>query len=65
MNKSHTEGLYGKYNIAMVDGSPVDPNSMYFILRIDNDPDALLAAMLWAISKNNWVLLNDLKQWRK
>ena len=40
MDKSHKTGLYGKYQIKKADGSPVDPDANYFILRIDNDPDA-------------------------
>lgn len=30
------EGLYQKYIISKVDGSPVDPSAVYFVLRLDN-----------------------------
>jgi hypothetical protein len=38
------EGLYGKYRISKADGSPVDPNADYFVLRLDTDPVARRAA---------------------
>jgi hypothetical protein len=38
------EGLYGKYCISKADGSPVDPNADYFVLRLDTDPVARRAA---------------------
>jgi hypothetical protein len=36
-------GLYGKYRIEKADGSPVDPNAVYFTLRLDSDPHARAA----------------------
>lgn len=39
------EGLYGKYRISKADGSPVDPNADYFVLRLDTDPVARRAAL--------------------
>jgi len=33
-------GLYGKYRIEKSDGSPVDPEAVYFTLRLDTDPHA-------------------------
>jgi len=30
------------------DGSPVDPNAMYFVLRIDTDPHARIALRAYA-----------------
>ena len=38
------EGLYGKYRISKADGSPVDPEADYFVLRLDTDPVARRAA---------------------
>jgi hypothetical protein len=42
------EGLYGKYRIAKVGGSPVDPNADYFVLRLDSDPVARRAALQYS-----------------
>jgi hypothetical protein len=36
-------GLYGKYRIEKVDGSPVDPGAVYFTLRLDTDRHARAA----------------------
>ena len=55
-----TRGLYSKYNITKTDGSLTDPEAYYFVLRIDNDLDALLAALGWAKAKRNDVLFEDL-----
>ena len=30
-------GLYGKFNISKADGSPIDPEADYFVLRLDGD----------------------------
>lgn len=32
---SEQEKLYNKYNISKTDGSPIDPNAKYIILRYD------------------------------
>ena len=37
------KGLFGKYRIEKVDGSPVDPGAVYFTLRLDTDPHARAA----------------------
>jgi len=42
-NNSEPKGLYGKYRIEKVDGSPVDPGAVYFTLRLDTDPHARAA----------------------
>lgn len=42
--------FYRKYKIEKADGSPVDPNAMYFVLRIDTDPHARLALRAYANS---------------
>ncbi len=59
------KGLYSKFHIEKADGTPIDPDAKYFILRIDNDLNAWLASMLWALSKFNFKLFLDLKRWRK
>ena len=37
------KGLYGKYEIKKTDGTPVDPEAVYFTLRLDTDPHARAA----------------------
>ena len=32
-------GLHQRYIVKKVDGSPVDPDAVYFVLRIDGDGD--------------------------
>jgi hypothetical protein len=29
------EGLHQRYKVTKADGSPIDPNSVYFVLRLD------------------------------
>lgn len=55
-----TRGIYRKYNISKANGKPIDPEAKYFILRIDNDYDALFAAIYWARKKENQELVDDL-----
>jgi len=43
------KGLYGKYKLEKTDGSPIDPKADYFILRLDNDPVARIAAREYAL----------------
>lgn len=43
-------GLYTKYIIEKADGSPVDPNAKYFVLRIDTDCHARIALSAYAES---------------
>jgi len=42
------EGLYGKYIIKKTDGSPIDLEAFYFILRPDKDPAAAVALRAYA-----------------
>ena len=49
-------GLYGKYIIQKADGSPVDPEADYFILRLDADPVARIAALEYAIQTDDQKL---------
>lgn len=44
------KGLFKKYVIAKADGSPVDPDAVYFVLRLDTDPHAEVAAEAYATS---------------
>jgi len=42
------DGLYNKYVIAKCDGSPIDPQARYFVLRLDTDRCARAAAYHYA-----------------
>ena len=37
-----------KYIIAKANGNPVDPKAVYFVLRLDEDPNARAAALAYA-----------------
>jgi hypothetical protein len=41
-------GVYGKYLVSKADGSPVDPQACYFVLRLDTDKAARCAMQLYA-----------------
>jgi hypothetical protein len=49
-------GLYGKYIIQKADGAPVDPHADYFVLRLDTDPYARIAALEYAIQTDDQTL---------
>jgi hypothetical protein len=40
--------LYNKYKIEKTDGTSVDPDAVYFVLRIDTDPAARAALIAYA-----------------
>lgn len=42
------QGLFEKYVVSKADGSEVDPEAMYFVLRLDTDPAARAAVMTYA-----------------
>lgn len=48
MNERNADSLYYKYLVTKADGSPVDPKADYFVLRLDTDPAARLAAYCYA-----------------
>jgi len=56
-------GLFKKYVITKADGSPVDPEAVYFVLRLDTDPHAEKAAETCAASveSENPDLASDLR----
>ena len=56
------EGLYGKYHIAKADGSPVDPEADYFVLRLDTDPVARRAAREYSYMTVDRKLALDLQE---
>jgi hypothetical protein len=53
-------GLYGKYTIAKADGSEIDPKAKYFVLRLDTDPAARIAARAYAVRTQNEELWDDI-----
>jgi hypothetical protein len=55
-------GWYGKYIIEKSDGSPIDPDAEYFVIRIDKDPAARIAARAYAgaIKYKNQQLYKDI-----
>ena len=58
------DGLYEKYVIAKRDGTPLDPQACYFVLRLDTDPCARDAARkyLELIKDQAPQLARDLRQ---
>lgn len=57
--------LFQKYNVTKNDGSPVDPNAQYFVLRVDTDPVARKAVLLYSsyISHTDPEFAEELYQW--
>lgn len=55
-------GLYDKYDIKKKDGTPVDDDAVYFVLRLDTDPHARRAAEIYAAHcrEDNPELAQDL-----
>ena len=43
-----TQGVYGKYIIQKADGTDVDSQACYFVLRLDKDPAARVAMRAYA-----------------
>ena len=56
------EGLYNKYIIQKADGTPIDPNADYFVLRLDTDKFAREALRFYAsvIRQDNPYLAEEL-----
>ena len=56
------KGFYHKYIIKKADGSPISPMADYFVLRLDTDRAARIAAMAYAeaILSQNPRLAGDL-----
>ncbi len=44
-----SKGFYDKYKVSKTDGE-TDPDADYFVLRLDNDPHARIAAYHYALS---------------
>ena len=45
-----TSGLVNKYRIEKRDGSPVNQDAKYFVLRYDKDPNAVVAVIAYCKS---------------
>lgn len=62
---SKLSGFYLKYRVLKLDGTAIEPNAQYFVLRVDEDPHAKYA--LYHYSKSirayNSVLADDLIRW--
>lgn len=58
----NSKGLYQKYIIQKADGTPIDEEAEYFVLRLDKDPVARVAVMKYAeeIKKDNPQLWRDI-----
>lgn len=57
--------LYNKYIVTKTDGSPVDPDAQYFVLRIDTDPAARHAVLQYAayIGASDPEFADELRNW--
>jgi len=55
-------GLFQKYHITKKDGSPIDSEAVYFVLRLDTDPHAenAIIAYAYGIRNENPELSSDL-----
>ncbi len=63
----HVRGFYKKYKIEKTDGSPIDPEAKYFVLRYDQDSQwgDLSRAAIWdqldSIEALDHILAADLR----
>ncbi|HDZ37102.1 MAG TPA: hypothetical protein ENH62_02240 [Marinobacter sp.] len=53
-----------KYRVEKVDGSPIDPKAVYFVMRVDTDIHARKAILAYAesIREDDPVLAMDLEK---
>lgn len=57
--ESKSRGVFGKYILSKASGEQLDPEACYFILRLDTDEAAQLAAMEYARHCKNRELARD------
>lgn len=59
-----SKGLYDKYTVVKNDGTTTDVDADYFVLRLDTDPHARVAALAYAnsVKDSNPNLAFDLFQ---
>lgn len=62
--KTHPEGLYGKYHVTRTDGDPHGrhPDCAYFVLDLHHDTAARLALATYIDACDNPVLAADLER---
>lgn len=53
-------GIYLKYTVTKADGSPVDEQADYFVLRVDKDPAARAALLAYGRACDNPSLAADI-----
>lgn len=61
---SYKEGGWDKrYIIQKRNGEPIDPKAIYFVLRLDKDPHALVAMKAYgkSVAKDNRRLSQDIQ----
>ena len=64
--KTRRGALYNKYKIEKTDGTPIDPEAQYFVLRIDTDVHARTALRAYAHSLAKFKVNPELEKdlWR-
>ncbi len=60
-DQTEPRGLYKKYQVTKIEGD-TDPNALYFVLRLDTDHAARVAAISYAnrVADENPTLAKDL-----
>jgi len=60
-----TKRLYSKYHIEKVDGTPIDEAAEYFVLRLDTDRHARVAALAYAdsIAEEDRAFASEIRNW--
>ncbi len=53
-------GLFSKYKIEKTDGSAIDPEAKYFVLRYDTDSSARVALVMYALHQSDPQLQQEL-----
>lgn len=57
---SKKRGVFGKYRIEKADGSAIDSEACYFVLRLDSDPAARAAMRTYARECGNAKLADGI-----
>ncbi len=60
---ANQQGIYNKYRVKKTDGSPMDPEARYFVLRPNLDPAARVAMRAYADATENEDLARDIFAW--
>lgn len=53
------KGLFKKFRVQKVD-EPMDEDAEYFVLRLDNDDEAVQAVLWWALMRGKRELFDDI-----